>query len=1023
MKLTDISLRKPVFAWMIMLSFLIIGGWSLSRLGISEKPDIDFPIVNVSVEYQGASPEVMEVDVLDPLESVLLTVEGIKNMTSNARRGRGSVSLEFDLDRDIDIAVQEVISKIGQAQRRLPDGIDPPVVTKSNPEDRPILWLSITTENMSRRDLMIYVRDYIKDQFQTVQGVSEVILGGYIDPQLRIYPKLSALKRLDLTLNDIAQVIQQEHIELPAGIFEPADKEFNIRYKGEADSVETVSKLPVLRRGGSPQFTALSLDDIAEVVDGLDDLRRFSRVNGKEAIGIGIRKQRGSNSVAVARAAKEKMANIAKNLPAGLDIGVNYDGTIFIEDAVVELFTTLLLSMVMTALVIWLFLGQWSAVSNILLSIPTAIVATFSALYFFGFTLNTFTLLGLTLAVGLVVDDNIMILENIERKFAELKDALRACREGTDEISFAALSAALAIIAIFLPIGFVDGIIGKYFFQFAVTLSAAVCFSYIDAVTLTPMRARLFLSLQKNHGAEKAPTLRARIIDGGMDKLETFYSRSLHIILNHRILFTFGAILFFAASLLLLKKIPKEFSPAQDQGRLQLILSTPPGSSLKFTDEKVRLVENFLKEQKEIERFFITIGGFGGNQSNQANGFLSLVDYDKRSKSQQELSNEWRSKLKDAAPGIRVVIIDPSLGGLGGSGGQPIEVILTGAEWDNLESEGKKITDWMETTNLFSDIDIDFKGRIPELALTPKRAANQLRAVSQTAIAETLSAATNGQVIGKFSRGGRRYDIRLKLHEDELKNINNLKNLRVRNNRGETVLIDELINFSEEKSVQQVYRDNRLRRVKISANLTGKLAQGEALNELLTFAKGSIPINMQLKETGSSETFRESFQSLLFVFIGGLVIAYMILGAQFNSFLHPFTIYMAIPFALSGALVALSVTGLSLNIYSIIGLVLLMGLVKKNSIILVDYANQLREELSLSAFDAILKASPVRLRPIMMTSVSTIAGTLPAALMTGPGSETRIPLAAVVIGGMILSTLTTLFLVPCVYVLFSKKIK
>jgi hydrophobe/amphiphile efflux-1 (HAE1) family protein len=1013
MSITELSIKKPVFAWMLMSAFIVFGALSFNRLGISEKPDVDNPVVNISVNWEGAAPEVIELDVIDQLESSLLSVEGIKSMSSKARRGRADVTLEFGLDKNVDIAVQEVQSILGQAQRRLPEDIEAPVVRKSNPEDRPILWLSLTSSKFSKKELMVYVRDQIKDRFQTIEGVAEVILGGYVDPALRVWVDQGKLNQYDLSVSDLVNAIGKEHAEYPAGIFENPTTEFNIRTLGEASSPEDFSNIVINQRGGAPNFNPIFLSKVATVEDNLEDQRRISRVMGNMSIGLGFRKQRGTNAVEVAKKVKAKMQEVIKILPEGAEMGVNYDGTVFIEDSIEELKFTLLLAGIMTSLVVWFFLGSFGAAFNIMLSIPTAIIATFMALEFFGFTLNTFTMLGLTLAVGLVVDDNIMVLENITRLHKSGMNKIKASLLGTKEITFAALASSLAIIAIFLPLGFVSGLVGRYFYEFAITICAAICFSYIDAITLTPMRTSFLLGKDLNEGK--------RFIDKVLDKLEEKYKRTLNWCLDHRLIVLSSALLITLGSGLIIKSLDREFTPAQDQSRLILFIKTKAGSSLEFTEKKVALVEKILMEQSELKRYFVAIGGFSGVESNTAFSYVTMHPIDKRAKnkklnkvlSQQEFANFLRGEFKEKVKGAFIFIRDPSLGGFGTGSSYPIEFSLAGANYEDLITESERVEKMMTDSGLMVEVDSDYQGKIPELRIIPDREKAKLMGVSVDDIGRTIQSMISGITAGKFSKGGRRYDIVVKIKDQDLQEIKDISAIKVRNNRGELIALSEVTKIVEDKGLLSINRKDRSRAITMTSNLAADVGQGVALDYLRNTIKPSLKAGVSLVESGSVQTYNESFDSLYYVIILGLIIAYMVLASQFNSFLHPITILSVLPFSFTGAFITLKLADQSINIYSMIGLILLMGIVKKNSIILVDFTNQIREE-GKDVRDALMQACPIRLRPIIMTSISTIAGTLPAALALGPGAETRVPMALSVIGGLALATVLTLFIVPCV---------
>lgn len=1013
MKITEISIKKPVFAWMIMASFIFFGGISFFGLGVSEKPDVDIPEVSISLTWEGAAPEVVELDIIDRLESSLLSVEGIKTITSEARRGRASISVGFDIDKDIDVAVNEIQSVLSAAQRNLPDEVEAPVVRKSNPEDRPILWLSITTEKMSKLELMTFVRDQIKDRFSTIDGVSEVILGGYVDPALRVWASEKKLRQNDLSVVDITSAISREHQEYPAGTFDTPTSEYNVRVLGEALKVSDFENITISQRGGSPIYSPLLLKDVSTVEDGLDDVKRISRVNGKPSIGIGFRKKRGSNAVDVAKGIKEKMESIKFTLPEGMEIGVNFDSTVFIEDAVNELKFTLVLSAILTAAVVWIFLGSFGAAFNIVLSIPTAIIATFMGLKFFGFTLNTFTMMGLTLAVGMVVDDNIMILENITRKYQEGMSKVKASLIGTKEISFAALASSIAILAIFMPLGFMKGVTGKYFFEFAITICVAIVFSYIDAVTLTPMRTSYMLGEDKEEGK--------RWIDRVMTKLELIYEKVLAVALKYRFVVLGISLLGFVLTYFVYSSLKREFTPAQDQSRLTLFMKTKPGSSLEYTSKKVKEVEDELLKIPEIQRYFVAVGGFSGTESNAANGFITLFDKDKRQKdkdsgkvlSQIEIADKLKKALKENVKGIMVFVRDPSLGSIGGAT-YPIEFSLSGPDFSKLQDLSEEFKTMMNESGLMVEADSNFKGLIPELHIVPDRIRAQERGVSVNLIGQTIQSMVSGVVAGKFSKNGRRYDIKVKILNDELKEISDITKIMVRNNRGVLIPLSEVTKIEETKGLLSITREERTRAISLTANLALGVAQSDAIDFIRTKLRDKLPEGYTIIESGAMKTYNESFESLVMVIVLGLIIAYMVLASQFNSFVSPLTILSALPFSFTGAFIALKLGGQTLNMYSMIGLILLMGIVKKNSIILVDVANQFRQT-GLSVHDALMKACPIRLRPIMMTSVSTLAGTLPAAMAMGPGAETRIPMGLAVIGGLLFSTVLTLVIVPCLY--------
>ncbi len=1021
MNLPEIAIRRPVFAWMLMAGLILFGLISADRMGISQLPDVDFPVVSVRVEWPGAAPEVVETNVVDVIEDSVMTVEGVRSVTSTSRYGAASISVEFELSRNISDALQEVQNKVAGAQRYLPTDIEPPVISKTNPEDQPILWMSLTSDRHELRELMRYVKDTLKDRFSSVTGVGELGYGGYVEPNLRVWVSGSALGRYDLAVTDVLDAIKAEHSELPAGQLSLGNREYDVRTLGELKTAEEFGHIVINQRGGQPVYARILLNQVAEIEDGLDDIRRISRANGERAVGIGIRKQRGANTVAVAHAVKDRMAEVRKQLPAGMAIDVNFDSTKFIEDSVDEFKFTLVLAALVTSLVCWLFLGSWTATFNVLLAIPTSIIGTFIVLYFFGFTLNTFTLLGLSLAIGIVVDDAIMVLENIVRHQEKGEDRVQAALVGARQITFAALAATLAVVAIFLPVAFMTGVIGKFFFQFGVTMTVAVLLSLLEALTLTPMRASQFVE------AGSRTTRIGRAADYAFRGVAALYGKWLAIAVEHPWKVIGGSVLFFAVSFGSLDFINKEFMPAQDQSTFIVRMQTPVDSSMEFTDAKTREAEAFLASRPEVRRYMVAVGGFGtGGQSNLANIFVSMKPKGERGidpeagheLSQQELMGVTRKALRKL--GLKVSIQDLSQRGFTASRGFPVEFAIQGRDWDKLVEYSETLIEKLTATGLVTDTDSDYLLGKPEIQIVPDRARAAERGVSIQAISQTVNALVGGVVAGQYSSEGRRYDVRVRLRERELDRIDQIKLLTVRNNRGERIPLSEVVQVREGKSLAQINRHDRERSIKIFANVQTGKSQQQALARAEQIAREVLPPDYRVQFVGGSQSFQESFASLWFVLLLGIVVSYMVLASQFNSFIHPVTVLMALPFSVSGAFLTLLLFGHSLNIFSFIGLILLMGIVKKNSILLVDFTNQVRARGQTTIRAALLEACPVRLRPILMTSFATIAAALPLALALGPGAELRAPMAIAVIGGVLVSTLLTLFVVPCVYELLAR---
>ena len=1024
MSISEISIKRPVFAWMLMFGLIIFGAISFQRMGISSMPDVDFPVVNISLQLDNAAPEVMEMDVIDVVEDAVMGIEGLKNVTSSASQGIANITCEFELNHNIDVALQEVENRISQIQNRLPTKLYPPMITKTNPEDQPILWVMVTAdEKIPLYQQMIYARNTLKDQLSSLGGVGNIVLGGYVDPNLRIIVDEKKMYQYELTSGDILSAIQAEQIEQPAGRIENPLKEFNIRVLGEAKSAEDFGKIRINTRGGAPNYTPFTLSKFARVEEGISDLRAISRYNGKTAVGLGVVKQHGSNAVEVSKQIYTKVAQMNGTLLPGYHLDVRLDATKYIRESVSELNFTLLLSAILTSIVCYLFLGSWSSTINVLFSIPTSIVGAFIALYFFGFTLNTFTLLGLSLAIGIVVDDAIMMLENIVRHYEMGKTRRQAAIDGSKEITFAALAATLAIAAIFIPVIFMKGVVGKFFYQYGITVTVAVFLSLLEALTLTPMRCARFMHSAKMEGGQSNKLI--LYMDHFMDKLAASYHRGLVWSLERKGKLTIASVAFFALSVLSLTTLRQELIPAQDQSLFVLNLKLPVGTSITESNAQFKKVEEFLVKQPEIQDYYTTIGNFENNDIvNAGTIYLILKDQKERKLNQREVMDRVKKDVQALLPASIVFAQDLSITGFSASRGYPIEFTIQGPDWKELARLATLMNDRLKTSGLIEDLNTDYQDGMPEIHVVPDRDRAAEHGISVNSIGSEVSTMIGGQIFTadtQFPKDGHRYYIRVRSQDDQHDQPTSLDQVLLRNNRSGADLISlpKAANIETTTALQLISRLNRQRAIPFYANVTNGKSQQEALAVVQKTAKEVLPPGYQIVMTGSAEAFVSAFQSLIFALILGIVVAYMVLASQFNSFIHPVTVLTALPFSLSGALVALFLTHQSLNLFSMIGLILLMGIVKKNSILLVDFTNQRREE-GLGVEPALLEACPVRLRPILMTSVATVAGAIPAALALGPGAETRIPMAIAIIGGVSISTLLTLFVVPCVYSLFSR---
>jgi hydrophobe/amphiphile efflux-1 (HAE1) family protein len=984
---------------MMMFGTILMGILAVTRIGISQFPDVDNPIVSVSISWPGASPEDVETGIINPIEDAMSQVTGVITMTSSAKMGTARISATFDLSRNIDLALQDTQAKIAQAQRSLPTSAQVPVVSKSNPDDQPIITIGVSGP-YSRQLLADVARYQVEDMLETVPGVGQVQMMGYLDRNIRIWVDAEKLVATATTVTDVIAAVQKQHISMPGGELDNGGLAFDVRVVGEAADLATLRSI-VIRNTG---FNPVRLSDVALVEDGFQDVTSYARSNGQTVQAMGILKQPGSNAVGVANAVRAALDKLQKTLPAGMKVDVIFDTTVFISESVNEIGIELGLAVILTALVCWIFLGSISSTMNVLFAIPMSLLGTIAILYFCGFTLNTFTLLGLSLAVGLVVDDAVMVMENIFRHAEMGKDRVTAASEGTKEITFAALAATVAVIAIFMPVAFMSGVVGKFFLQFGVTLSVAVALSYIEAISLAPARCAQMLTTTShaNRG------LVGRLADRGFDALSRGYSRALHWSLRYPWVVLATAVLVLAAAGFTATKIPQEFVPSQDQSRLNVRLTTAVGSNLQGNDVLVRRAEQFLINRPEV------IDVMSSVNPNTAQLYVTLVDPKERKLTQSQFSALMRNEF-NSYPGIRAAVQDLSQQGFGGSKGFPIEFSVRGSDWNTLVAQAMKLKDELAASGLATDVDSDYQLGAPELVIQPDRARATDVGVSVQDIATSVSALVGGVVIGQYSNAGRRMDMNLRLTAAQRSRPEDLSMLRVRASNGTLIPLSSVVIATQAAELQAINHADRERAITITGNVAAGHAQGEAI-AFVQSLMSELPPGYRVVTSGQSSQFSDAMTSLIFALIVGILVAYMVLASQFNSFLHPVTVLTILPLSIAGAMFALFIAGKTLNVFSMIGLLLLMGIVKKNSIILVDYAAEIRAHENLDAKTAMLKAGPVRLRPILMTAVATMMAAVPSAMGLGPGSETRGPMADAVIGGLILSTALSLLVVPAFYV-------
>ncbi|MEI9942249.1 MAG: efflux RND transporter permease subunit [Pseudomonadota bacterium] len=998
MNFTEVCIRRPVLAWMLMAGTILFGLVSASRIGVSQMPDVDSPNVTVSLGWPGAGPEEIESGIIQPLEESLAQVEGVQRIEATARLGSARLTAVFALNRNIDLALQDVQAKVSQAQRSLPKDVQQPTVSKSNPDDQPLLTVGLKGA-FSRQLLGDVARYQVEQKLQTIPGVGQVTTSGYLDRNIRIWVDGAKLIERNVTVSDISSALTKQHVVVPGGQLETPGQDITVQVLGEALDLDTFKHIIVSDKLGAPIY----LQDVALIEDGFEDARTIARIDGVPLQAMSVLKQHGSNAVTVATDVRAAVDELRKTLPPGMEIDVLFDTTDFIKESVHEIETELILAVGLTSLVCWLFLGSFSATLNVLLAIPMSLLGTIAVVWAAGFTLNTFTLLGLSLAIGLVVDDAVMVMENIYRHGEMGKDGFRAAADGTREITFAALAATAAVIAIFLPVIFMSGVVGRYFFQFGVTLSVAVAISYVEAVTLAPARCARLLA---NHGPHAQGKL-SQAVDRAFVRLANFYRRSLAFALTHPWKVLAIALVVMLGSFAIGLTLPSEFTPPQDQSRFTIRVTAPTGSDVEEADREARKIEDALGKHAEVQSVMANVS------PGSASLTVSLVPPSERKVTQQEFAASMRKAF--VIPGARVSVQDPSQQGIGSSKGSPIQVSVRGSDWTTLVAQAMKVKDELANSGVATDVDTDYQLGLPEVMVTPDRARTADLGVSIQDLASTINALVGGVVVGKYSSGGRRLDVRMRMLLSQRLTPEAIGDINVRTASGQMVPISTMVNVDEKPVLQSINRIDRERSVSVTANVAPGHSQSEALAFVNTLTK-DFPVGYHAVLGGQSSDFQDSMQSLGFALMFGIAVAYMILAAQFNSFMHPVTVLTILPLSVAGAFLGLWAGHKTLSIYSMIGILLLMGITKKNSIILVDYANAVRAEKSVSALEAMLEAGPVRLRPILMTTVATMMAAVPSALGLGAGSETRGPMAIAVLGGLTLSTLLSLLVVPSFYV-------
>ena len=1029
MSLPSLSIRRHVFAAMLSIVLVLFGLIGYQRIGVDRYPRIEFPLVSVVTVLPGANPEIVDTSVTGIIESAVNAIPGIDFVASTSQPGVSQVVLQFDLSKNIDVAFNEVQAKVNTVLRQLPNDADPPVVAKVEFGAEPVLWLSLQGDR-TLQQLNQYARNTIKKRLETIDGVGQVILGGRRDRTIRVDVDLAKMAAFGVDARDLRAAFSREHLSLPGGFVVGERTEQLLELDLEYHQPEVLGELVVRYTNPLP----VRLRDIATIRDDLADFRQIARVNGEPAVGIGIVKVSNGNTVAIVDDVLARLErDIAPQLPAGMTLKVVVDSSQPIRAIVASLEDHLIEGTLLAALVVWLFLQSMRSTLIISLAIPVSLLGAVAVMYFAGYTFNTMTLLALLLLIGVVVDDAIVVLENIHRHLEFDRDLAReasadgspvtahaasartlAAIRGSNEVVFAVTAASLTLVSIFAAVIFLGGIIGRFFESFAVVVTVGVVVSLLVSLTLTPMLCSRFLTVGEHHGRVSAPVM------AFFTRMDASYSRLVDWALAYRWWVVGLGLTVVLASGLILGRIGGEFSPQPDDGRFVVSFRTPLGSSITQTDEGLRAVEKALKETPEVARMFTAIGLGDLGQVNRGIASVTLVPRADRQRSQSQVINDLRARLADI-PGLKAFVSPPPTVGGGNSRGEPLQFNVSGPELEQVASASQALFAKLQQRPELGRVDLDLQLDLPTLRLSVDRTRAAAAGLASVDIASSLNVLAGGLDVAKFSDDpgdGERYDIRLKAAPGQITAAEDLKRIYLRSSNGAMVRLDTVAALTPTLGPAAITRYDLKYSANFYATPTG-ITLSEAVDLMREDAAAVLPVGYEVKLMAQAREFEKTLGYIQFSFILAVALVYIVLASQFNSMIQPLIVMVAQPLAIIGGLLALWITGHTLNIYSMIGLVLLMGLVAKNSILLVDLANQLREE-GYSIDAAIRKACPQRLRPVLMTSLTVILALLPASLGVGAGADVNAPLAVAVIGGMVSSTLLTLLVVPSVYSLVER---
>ncbi|MBU4278311.1 MAG: efflux RND transporter permease subunit [Proteobacteria bacterium] len=1003
MFLTDFSIRRPVAATMMVTALVVFGLIGMTRLGVSLYPDVDFPMVTVTTVWENARPEEVDNEITDKLEDAISSVSGIKHINSASMQGKSRIVVEFELSKDVDVASQEVRDKISTKLRELPTEAESPVIDKLDINAQPIIWLAVRGPQ-AIETLTKVADEQLRPMIQKIQGVGEVRVGGAREKEVHIWLDRERLAAYKLGVNDVITALAREHVEIPGGKIESKDKEFLIRTVGEFPTPEAFNRMIVAFKDGYP----VRLEDVGVARSARQEsvgVARFTTkaTGGMRTVGLGISPRSGANEVAIAQKVRQVLPELRRTAPEGILIDVATDTTIFTEKSINEVQFQLLLGAIIAALIIFLFLQNLRTTIISAVAIPTSIISTFACMYWMGFTMNNMSMLALVTAVGLVIDDAIVMVENIFRHRTELKQgAMEAAFEGSSEIAFAVVATTVALGGVFLPVAFMGGMVGQFFYEFAVTLAFSVACSTFVALTVVPMLSARFLTVKETTSGV------FNLFNRAMEATSRFYRVLISWCLRHRLSVMAMAMAALVVGGWVFTMLGKEFVTAEDEGRFMVRLETPLSYSLEKTDSVLHRLEKEMINIPEIDHFF-SVSGYDG--ANKAIAMVTLTPKAERKRSQQQLQVAVRGLLRQL-PDVRGTVSNISPLGAG-SRNEDIQFVLQGPDIDKIDQYSRELMERLEATQGYVGITRNLEIGKPEIRVKIDRARAADAGVSVREVANAVAALLGGVKTVDFREGGKSYDVRVRLMEEQRVLPQDVQRIWMRANDGRLLDVSSFVTLEQGVGPNIINRLDRSRSATIYANLEGKLL-GEAMPEVQAMADKILPDGYSSSFVGRAEAFAETTGYIAFAFILAIALTYMVLAAQFESFAHPLAIMMGLPLSFIGAFGLLFLMGNSFNLFSMIALIMLVGLATKNGILLIDYTKQLREK-GMNAHEALIEAGATRLRPILMTAVSTIGGVLPVVLALGVGSESRQPMAVAIAGGMVSSTVLTLLVVPVVY--------